>query len=129
MKVFLIILGILVVLIGGVAFFFVDRISNMEPNLNAQFAKVTNVDLSLFDDGVYKGSVSEFPIVVDLEVEIKEHKIVEVRILNQLSGKGYDAKGILPRFAEKQAVLVDAFTGASYSSKGIMIAVSRALSK
>ena len=129
MKVFLIILAVLVVLIGGVAFFFVDRINNMQPKLNAEFAKVTNVDLNLYEDGVYKGSVNEFPVVVDLEVVIKDKKITEVRILNQFSGKGYDAKGILPRFVEKQAVLVDAFSGASYSSKGIMIAVSRALSK
>jgi len=59
---------------------------------------------------------------------MKKALIVATDMLEQQSGPGYGALEILDRIVEGQSPRVDVVSGASGSSKAIMIAVYRALS-
>lgn len=90
---------------------------------------VESVRLESVEDGVYRGSFSEFLVSVDLEVTIKDHRITNIEILKQNAGPGYEARETLDRVRDAQSPDVDAVSGATGSSKAIMIAVYNALKK
>lgn len=66
-------------------------------------------------------------VSVNLEVTVKDHRIVEIDIKEQDCGPGYEARETVDRILEAQSPRVDAVTGATGSSMCIMIAVHRAL--
>ena len=56
-------------------------------------------------------------------------KISEITIVDTGDDEEYliDAKGVIPQIIEKQSTEVDAVSGATHSSKGIINAVAKAL--
>lgn len=64
---------------------------------------------------------------VDLEVYVSAHRIDSIRIVEQSSGPGYNASETLGRILEKQQPRVDIVTGATISSKCLMVAANKAL--
>jgi uncharacterized protein with FMN-binding domain len=67
------------------------------------------------------------PVTVDLDVTVKEHRIENVTIKKQSSGKGYEATETTQRIVNAQNPKVDVVTGATLSSKCIMVAAYKAL--
>lgn len=104
---------------------FTVKLNNMKKVIDA--AVIENVDLTKYSDGIYEGSFKYFVIAVDVDVTIKSHTIVDVKIVKQSCGKGYEALDTVDRILRKQAIAVDATTGASGSSRAIMLAVQDAL--
>ena len=114
---------VLIVMILGVAF--ILRARQMVKVIDS--AVVEDVDLSQIDDGVYAGEFGEFLVDVKLEVTVKDHQITAIEIKEQRSGPGYEALETVDRIIAAQSPKVDVVTGATGSSKSIMIAVQKAL--
>ncbi|MGE5604768.1 MAG: FMN-binding protein [Bacteroidota bacterium] len=127
-KIKIIVVSLVLVILGAVGFFFV-RYQQMANTINAEYRKAQDIDLGKIADGVYPGTFGDFLVAVDLEVTVKDHRITGIAIKKQDCGPGYEALETVDRIIQAQNVRVDAVTGATGSSKSIMIAVGRALKK
>ena len=89
-------------------------------------------DPAAYKDGTYYGTASGFGGSINVEVIIKDGKIADIRVIDA-SGETGDylsrAKGVISRILSKGSPNVDAVSGATYSSTGIINAVKRALSQ
>ncbi len=124
------IVGILLAfLISGAIFFsiFKKRYDKMASTIKNEYAAIGKVDLKKIPDGTYNGKFGDFLVSVDLDVEVKNHKIEKITVRKQGCGRGYEALETIDRIIKAQAPKVDAVSGATGSSMTIMIAVNRAL--
>jgi len=127
MKKILIIISIIIlsiIIIGSIAY---NRINKNLQTL--EDIKVSTIDLGLLEDGVYKGSYAVFPVKVKVEVDIKDHKIENIKIIEHDNGKGKAAEEIIETIRERQTIDVDIIVGATYSSRVIQKAIEAALLK
>lgn len=74
---------------------------------------------------VFQFSGNMTDVIVD--VKIVDHEIVEIDILKHINGQGGAAETIVDDVITQQTLLVDTITGATYSSKVILKAISNAL--
>lgn len=100
----------------------------IEYNFN-QLAKseVTSLQLSSVSDGEYKGTYQSFPIDVEVNVTVVDHKITSIDLIKHVTGQGQSAEGILDEVVKQNSIDVDVISGATYSSKVILQAISNAL--
>jgi uncharacterized protein with FMN-binding domain len=84
-------------------------------------------DLSLVADGSWKGSYSQGPIKVEVEVAVAAHRIESVKILKHRTMKGKPAEAIVDSVVAAQSLQVDVVSGATGSSKCILKAIEVAL--
>lgn len=85
-----------------------------------------------YKDGTFIGTASGYHGTVKVSVKIKKNKIKSIKVLENHDDAAYfnRAKGILlPLMIKKQSTNVDAVSGATFSSNGIIKAVRNALSK
>ncbi len=122
--VLLIVLGFIITLVSA-GFIFVSQIEKNHEALNNQV--ITDTDLSLIDDGVYTGSYSAFPVSVKTQVTIKDHAITKIELLEHKNGQGSSAEEITESVIKAQSLNVDAISGATTSSKVILLAIQNAL--
>lgn len=123
----LIIIGavIAVLIIAGIIAF-----SSVEKSLEAlKVTDIEDVSLSEVKDGVYIGSYSAFPVSAEVRVKVKGHAIEEIVLVKHTHGQGGAAETIPQRVVEAQSLSVDAVSGATYSSKVILLAIEDALGK
>lgn len=83
-------------------------------------------------DGTYTGSAQGFGGPVKVQVTIKGGKIQKIQILSASGETGSyfsRAKALIPAMVQRQSTNVDAVSGATYSSNGIIGAVRNALGK
>ncbi len=73
-------------------------------------------------------SFGDFLVSVSLDVTVSDNRITDIVIVEQNGGPGYEALETLDRILEAQSPVVDAVSGATGSSRCIMIAVYKALS-
>jgi uncharacterized protein with FMN-binding domain len=118
-------LGIFIglIIVFGIAFFF--RAQQMVKVIDS--AVIQDVDLTQIEDGVYVGEFGEFLVDVKLEVTVQDHQMTKIGIIEQRSGPGYEALETIDRIIEAQSPNVDVVSGATGSSKSIMLAVQKAL--
>ena len=125
MKKLLIILGglVLVVVIIAVVFYQITQ-----DGLN-KLADITLNDLNLDQvaDGSYNGSYSVFPVSVEVTVTVNDHIITEIDITKHDNGQGQAGEAIIEDVLESQSLEVDVISGATYSSKVILLAIQDAL--
>jgi len=122
----LIILAVMVgilIISGG---FFKIRYDKMVRTFREE--RVEAVNLQEIEDGVYSGSFGDFLVSVTLDVTVTENRITDIEIVEQQGGPGYEAFDTLDRILEAQSPVVDVVSGATGSSRCIMIAVYKALS-
>ena len=62
-----------------------------------------------------------------LEVIVKEKQITEIKIIKHTNGQGGEAEAILDTVIDAQSLQVDVISGATYSSKVILLAIEDAL--
>ena len=122
LKILVIVIGILI--IGGVIFKI--RYDRMVRVFREE--EVGTVDLQQIEDGVYPGNFGDFLVSVTLDVTISDNRITYIEIVEQHCGPGYNAEETVDRILEAQSPYVDAVSGATGSSRCIMIAVYKALS-
>ncbi|MDW7660926.1 MAG: FMN-binding protein [Bacillota bacterium] len=89
--------------------------------------QIDDVNLQSIDDGTYDGHFKALPIDVVVDVKIVDHEIVDIDILKHINGQGGAAETIVEDVINQQTLLVDTITGATYSSKVILKAISNAL--
>ena len=87
----------------------------------------TEIDMEQVADGTYTGSSNGGLVKVEVEVEVKDHKIVNINLLKHECGKGKPAESMLEEMVEKNTDDVDGVSGATASSKTIRNAVNKAL--
>lgn len=92
----------------------------------------TEVPVGGYTDGTYTGSGTGFGGTITVQVTVSNHKIVSINILDASSETASyfaNAQGVISRIISSQSPNVDAVSGATYSSNGIISAVQNALSQ
>lgn len=87
----------------------------------------TDINMEQVADGIYTGSSDGGLVKVEVEVEVKEHKIVNINLLKHECGKGKPAESMLEEMVKKNTDDVDYVSGATASSQTIRNAVNKAL--
>lgn len=83
------------------------------------------------EDGTYQGSAAGFSGEVKVLVTVKDKTITAIDILNHSDDEAFFGRakeGVVNRILSEQKLEVDAVSGATYSSNGIINAVRNALS-
>ena len=85
------------------------------------------VDIKDVKDGVYFAK-EETPLVsVEVNVTVKDKRIVDIALLRHENGKGEKAEEMIPEMIKNNTSEVDIVSGATLSSKVIRAAVRNAL--
>ncbi len=86
---------------------------------------------STYLDGIYTAEAMGFEGEITVQVTVAEDKITDITLLSAEDEEEYlsMAKQVIPAILEGQNPNVDAVSGATYSSTGILIAVKLALAK
>jgi len=86
---------------------------------------------STYLDGIYTAEAIGFEGKITVQVTVAEDKITEITVLSAEDEEEYlsRAKQVIPAILEGQSPNVDAISGATYSSTGILNAVKLALAK
>ncbi|KPK71620.1 hypothetical protein AMJ87_07005 [candidate division WOR_3 bacterium SM23_60] len=113
----------LIIIILGVVFLL--RARQMVKVIDSKV--IEDVDLTQIEDSVYAGEFGNFLVNVKLEVTVQDHHITGIKITEQRSSPDHEARETVDRIIEAQSPKVDVVTGATGSSKCIMIAVQKAL--
>ncbi len=123
-KVLLIVSTVIILLFAsGIAL-----ISSSEKKLNAiAEMMIEDVDMSAVSDGTYKGEYHVFPISAKVLITVKDHTIIKIDLIKHITGQGGAADAIPGKVVEAQSLRVDAVSGATYSSKVILLAIRDAL--
>ncbi|MFH1693164.1 MAG: FMN-binding protein [Bacillota bacterium] len=122
---FLIVLLVLGLVIGaGFAYFIIRSEKELEVLLAEE---IESIDLSSVSDGTYEGSYAAFPISVIVRVSIVNHEITNIEITKHVNGQGGDAEAIVDDVIDAQSLDVDLISGATYSSKVILLAIQDAI--
>ena len=122
-RVFFVVLAVVLVAVGALAI----RMTVMGRRLAAGHTTVASVDLTQLPDGRYTGSFGDFLVSAEVEVEVQAGRITGARIVSQECGPGYEAAETIDRILAAQSPLVDVVSGATGSSRSIMVAAHRAL--
>jgi len=124
-------LRIILSLIMGLILFFAGGLFLMLRELEEGNALVINpVDLSILEDGVYKGVYKAGRWSNSVEVTVKDHKIVRVDVVKDvLFSKPEVTKKLLDRVIEKQNTDVDVVSGATVTCKAYLKSIEYALTK
>ena len=125
MKKGLLILGAVILVVGIGAAIFVKTAQDALNELVK--TPITEVDLNRIEDGTYVGSYSAFPVKVALTVTVKDRRITDIRITQHDNGQGKPAEAIVDDVLAAQSLQVDVISGATYSSKVILLAIREAL--
>ena len=84
---------------------------------------VEDPDLSKVEDGTYKGKVETMLVKVELEVSVKNHKIISISIIKHDNGKGKPTEAIIDDIVKDNSTDVELIAGATMSSLVIRAAV------
>jgi len=87
-------------------------------------------DMTKIDDGVYRGiyNLTGTPVNIVLDVNVQNNKISKIEIIEHASSAiGKKAEIIIDTVIEKQSLEIDTISGATASSKSILLAIENAL--
>jgi NosR/NirI family nitrous oxide reductase transcriptional regulator len=102
-----------------------NALSQAEINISS-----TANDQGKYNNGTYNGIGQGKSPDLKVAVTVKDDKITNVEIVSNNESKGKEALEVIPKeIIEKQSTEVDAVSGATMTSKGIMMAVNDALSQ
>jgi uncharacterized protein with FMN-binding domain len=125
----LVIAAVLAVLCAGAILVGRSFIKKAEAGLEElSSARIPDPDLSAVKDGTYTGSWSAFPVKAVVDVTVSGGRITAIKLVRHRNGQGDGAEVIPSRVIEAQSLQVDAASGATYSSKVILLAIGDALS-
>lgn len=88
---------------------------------------INDVDLNNKKDGKYFGEYDVNFISAKVEVDIKDRKISDIKLIEHKNERGVKAEIIPERVVEAQSLQVDVVSGATNSSKVILKAIQNAL--
>ncbi|MSU07018.1 FMN-binding protein [Spirochaetales bacterium NM-380-WT-3C1] len=85
------------------------------------------IDINDVKDGVYFGKEVAPLVSVEVNVTVKDKRIVDIALLRHENGKGEKAEEMIPEMIKNNTSEVDIVSGATLSSKVIRAAVRNAL--
>lgn len=88
---------------------------------------ISEVDMTRVPDGTYKGSCDALMVAADVNVTVKDHRIIGIELLKHENGRGKPAEVIADKVVQSQSLLVDTVSGSTSSSKVILKATENAL--
>ncbi len=102
-----------------------------QQTVSRQPASNTSMPSGTMKDGTYTGSGMGYNDNITVKVTVSGGKITDIVIVSSDDDEPYftNARAVVARILSHQTTNVDAVSGATYSSKGIMAAVSDALQK
>lgn len=111
-----------------------EAVAAVPAQTGASHAPATDIQAptGTMKDGIYTGSGMGFNDYITVSITVQGGKIASISIMDQGDDEPYftNAKnGVLTRILTSQNSKVDAVSGATYSSKGIMAAVADAMKK
>jgi uncharacterized protein with FMN-binding domain len=125
-KKILIIVIALVLLLGlGVGGKFLLDVQAYQKEIAAM--EIQDIDLSEVPDGTYEGAYDADLIKVKVAVEVSDHRINDIELLQHDNGKGAPAESVIPEVIESQSLNVEAVSGATNSSKVILKSIELAI--
>lgn len=116
-----------VALLVMVLFFAIFMIMGKKINDNIDKQVNAEINMEQVADGIYTGSSDTGIVKVEVEVEVKNHEIVNINLLKHQCGKGKPAESMIEEMVKKNTDDVDCVSGATVSSKTIRNAVNSAL--
>ncbi|MDD3067830.1 MAG: FMN-binding protein [Acholeplasmataceae bacterium] len=122
------ILLIIFVIIASLTAFGIYMINKINQEMEVlTISEIPEINLVQIDDGTYSGSFKSLLIKVQVEVTIQNHVITDIIILEHQNGQGDDADVIIDDVLLEQSINIDFISGATYSSKAILLAIGDAL--
>ncbi|PRX27214.1 uncharacterized protein with FMN-binding domain [Orenia metallireducens] len=91
--------------------------------------EINDINLEEIDDGQYIGEYTTTLVAAKVVVKVEEHKLISIDILEHRNGRGQKAERIVDSVIRQQKLKVDVISGATGSSKVILKAIEKALSK
>ena len=88
---------------------------------------IEDFDLAMVPDGTFTGKYNAFPVIVEVQVTVKDHVITGIDLIKHMNGQGDAAEALPEKVVEAQSLTVDTISGATYSSKVILLAIRDAL--
>jgi len=89
--------------------------------------QIEQIDLANVPDGSYEGSYDVNFIKVKVRVDVKDHAITNIELLQHENGKGAPAEAIISEVISAQTLDVDTVSGATNSSKMILKSIETAI--
>ena len=126
-KVIIIVIAAIIILAGGGFFFFRMKLFDMYEEVCREYDKTPEIDITAVSDGTYSAKWGKFVVNADLDVVVKGGKIEKINMKKMECGEGYEGLETIDRIVKNQKVKVDSVTGATTSSKVIMITTAKAL--
>lgn len=123
-KKIIIFISIIILLGVAIGVYFVSKTADL--NKIVEIA-IEDVNLSNIKDGTYEGSYDAFPISVVVEVTVQNNEMTKIDLIKHFNGQGEPAEVITDKVVQMQSLQVDAISGATYSSKVILLAIQEAL--
>jgi uncharacterized protein with FMN-binding domain len=122
MKAFLIVIGIIAVFAGVIALFMFYGMGQIRRLV------IRGVDLSKIDDGTYEGQYHKGRWTYDVQVTVKDHRIVDVKNMNKMMemAKEVNAKATA-EIVKNQSPVIDVVSGATIFTRAFQKAVENAL--
>ncbi|NBF41150.1 MAG: FMN-binding protein [Spirochaetes bacterium] len=127
MRKVVIVVGIVVAVSAVVTAVILGRLSVTGDRMEAAVEEVGPVQLNQLDDGTYTGSFGDFLVRATVEVTVESGRIADVEMVEQDAAPGYEALATTERIEAAQSPRVEAVSGATSSSRSIMVATYRAL--
>ena len=84
---------------------------------------VEDPDLSKVEDGIYREKVETMLVKAEVEVSVKNHKIISISIIKHENGKGKPAEAIVDAIVKDNSTDVELIAGATMSYLVIRAAV------
>ncbi len=108
-----------------------NAVVSAQQTVSRQPASNTAMPSGTMKDGTYTGSGMGYNDNITVKVTVSGGKITDIVIVGSDDDEPYftNARAVVSRILSAQTTNVDAVSGATYSSKGIMAAVSDALQK
>lgn len=115
-------LAVIAIFGGAITGAYVLRFKNATKNIS-----LNETDISDLDNGKYYGSYKVYHVSAEVEVSVKDSKIIDVYIVDSSTEKD-KLEGIVQQVIKKQSLQdVDTVTGATVSQKALLKAIEDAL--
>lgn len=125
--IFIVVFIIIFLIIFLIGIKYIQKIERYKNQVNQ--ITINEINLSNVEDGTYHGSYNTEFVSAKVEVIVKDHKILDIKIIEHINGKGKPAEIIINDVIKEQKLMVDIVSGATASSKVILKAIEEALSK
>jgi len=120
-----ILLGFIILMIIGGTIMWIKLNQNMN---TIKEIPIENIDFTSYEDGIYEGLYYyEDQIGAKVEVHIKDGIIDNIVLVDHVYGLGQKAESIIDQVILEQSIDVDYISGASTSSKVILLAIDDAM--